>query len=155
MTITGCNVCMEEDDLEKTSELISCGNEGCTFEICASCAKTYYGSSYRYTRCPQCRRISTGDEIEELKPPNQPVIPAPVSSSTIVRRPFPSGVVTYPLVAIYFAIFTLVAWLMGAGVCAAMGFLVPTIYQIIFGIWGLGVLVVVVIAMRGCYELCE
>jgi len=104
---------MEEDDIEKASEFISCGNEGCTFEICASCAEKYYGNSYKYTKCPQCRQTSTGDRIEELKPSKQPVIPAPVPSFIIIRRPFPSGVVTCPLIAVYLAIFIFVVWLIG------------------------------------------
>lgn len=123
MTITGCNVCMEEDDLEEASELISCGNEGCTFEICASCAEKYYGNPYKYTKCPQCRQTSTGDRIEELKPPKQLAVPDPVSPPIIIRRPFPSGVVTYPLIAVYLAIFIFIAcifiaWLIGA--CSGM-----------------------------------
>ena len=151
-----CNVCMDED-IETPTALISCGNVGCTFKICALCAKTYYGNPYKYTKCPQCRQTSTGDKIEELKPAKKPQ-PRPIfiPQSTIVRVSPLNDIMTFPLMFLYFTILLLIAWLIGTVMCLAFGIKkVLVIYKILIGFWCIASLIVIVIAIRGCYKLCK
>ena len=116
-------MCMD-DDLEKALELISCGNEGCTFKICSACAKTYYGNPYKYTKCPQCRQTSTGDKIEDLKPANPPTRPAPTRPAPLPswrQFGFENDMEAFIVLMVYLTIFLLLAWLIGTMICLAFG----------------------------------
>ena len=100
-----CNVCMD-DDIEVPAELMACGNDGCTFRMCRSCTRSYYGRRYGYRKCPQCRGSPLGREVRVFIPP----VPEP---SAEPRFP-PSSPQNHPtLVCVYLAMSTLLAWFVG------------------------------------------
>jgi hypothetical protein len=150
-----CNICMG-DDIEDPGELMACGNEGCTFRMCRSCTRSYYGRRYGYRKCPQCRASPLGREVRLFIPP------APEEPSALPRFP-PSSPRNHPtLVCVYLAMSILLAWFVGATICQVilrvnydrMG-MAPglyIVYQIIVGYLWLISLIVVGLVLR---SLCN
>jgi len=66
-----CNICMD-GDVENPLSLATCGNDGCTFQICPGCAKTYYEVRANRMKCPHCRLVATNTDIKAFEPTPKP-----------------------------------------------------------------------------------
>ena len=111
-----CNVCMDgeaEDDIENPLCLLSCGNKGCTFQMCTTCAETYYGNKYGNRQCPHCRASPVSDAVRSLIP-ERPVIPGGA------RFPGTCDHAPCSLLIVYFGGLTLLAWFVGATICGVI-----------------------------------
>ena len=62
-----CNICMD-GDVENPLSLATCGNDGCTFQICPGCAKTYYEVRANRMKCPHCRLVATNTDMKAFEP---------------------------------------------------------------------------------------
>ena len=136
-TIMNCHVCMA-DDIENPTELLSCGNDGCTFKMCTSCTRSYYSRKYGYRKCPQCRSSPTGSVVRTFIPP---VPVAPISVEVIVPR----CECRHPhLACTYLALSALLAWFVGATITGILGHsqsdmgIAPGLYAVYVVILGYG-----------------
>lgn len=147
-----CNVCMDED-IEAPVELMACGNDGCTFRMCKSCTRSYYGRRYGYRKCPQCRSSPLGREVRLF-------IPAvPTEPAAIGRFPQPPSESHPSLICVYLGICTLLAWFVGATICEVLQVKIDSgvyvLYQIVVGYIWLACLVLCVLMCRSlCNRIC-
>ena len=61
-----CNICYDYID---SNEIINCGNDKCTFNMCVGCGKSYKRSN---STCPQCRQDIKHNTFISISPASSP-----------------------------------------------------------------------------------